>query len=75
MKNKIMIEELITLISGGKIQFTENPKLIIYGDDLGLSETQIEMILNIINMNDNEANNTYDILSRYNNSEYWYLQI
>ena len=73
MKHKIMIEELITLISGGKIQFTEKPKLIIYGDDLGLSETQIEMILNIINMNDNEANNTYDILSRYNNSEYWYL--
>ena len=73
MKHKIMIEELITLIRGGKIQFTENPKLIIHGDDLGLSETQIEMILNIINMNDNEANNTYDILSRYNNSEYWYL--
>ena len=73
MKKQIMIEELITLIRGGKIQFTENPKLTIYGDDLGLSETQIEMILNIINMNDNEANNTYDILSRYNNSEYWYL--
>lgn len=71
MRNKLMIEEFKSLVSGKQIQLMENPNIFISGDDLGLTDIQIKMILDIIDTDDFELINMCDILSRYNNSEYW----
>ena len=73
MEIKLMVEELRSLVAGNEINLIENPELSVSGNELGLNPTKIEMILNIIDMNDDDSINTYDILNRYNNSEYWKL--
>lgn len=73
MEIKLMVEELRSLVAGNEINLIENPELSVSGNELGLNPTKIEMILNIIDMNDDDSINTYDILNRYNNSEYWEL--
>ena len=72
-ENSLLVEELKSLITGNKIELLENPKVSVSGDGLGFNPIKIEMLLSIIDMSDDDSINTYDILNRYNNSEYWEL--
>lgn len=76
IKEDLEFEELKTLLNGGIIDFYEddNIKLKITGNNFK-DCNDFKFILSLLNMTDKEFYLMQNILDRYNNEEYWDIDI